>query len=107
MRGVGVRIVRDGFAMPGVRGMRAGVGAFLLAGRRPLARATRTCPRNRDQSRKDRPEQGQKYNGLVHLTSSALHQIDVFDPDRAAVAVEHDENGKPDGGFRRRHREHQ
>src|SRR6266852_2117422 len=36
----------------------------------------------------------------------ALQQVDVLDRDRAAVAEIDDENGKPDGGFRRRHREH-
>ena len=38
---------------------------------------------------------------------SALHQIDVFDRDRAAVAEIDDEDGKPDRGFRRRDREHE
>src|SRR6185312_8560172 len=39
--------------------------------------------------------------------ASALHQIDVFHRDRALAAVEHDEDGEPDGGLRRRDRQHQ
>src|SRR4030095_8989934 len=39
--------------------------------------------------------------------SSALHQVDVLDRDRAAVAEIDDENGEPDGGLRRRHGEHE
>ena len=38
---------------------------------------------------------------------SALHQIDVFHRDRAAVAVEHHEDGKPDGSLGRRDGQHQ
>src|SRR6202050_2760141 len=38
--------------------------------------------------------------------ASALHQIHVFDRDRAAIAVIGDEDGKPDGSFRRGYREH-
>src|SRR5258708_21016145 len=38
---------------------------------------------------------------------SALHQVDVFDRDRAAVAEIDHENGKPDRGFRPRNREQQ
>src|SRR3546814_20180814 len=33
------------------------------------------------------------------MTRSALHHVDVFDGDRSAVAVEDDENCKPDRGF--------
>src|SRR5712691_3414639 len=40
------------------------------------------------------------------MPRSALQQVDVLDRDRTAVAEIDDENGKPDGGFRRRHREH-
>src|SRR5580700_4151105 len=36
----------------------------------------------------------------------ALHQIDVFDRDRTAVAEIGDQNGKTDRGLRRRDREH-
>src|SRR5262249_19622380 len=38
---------------------------------------------------------------------SALHQVDVFDRDRAAVAEVDHEDGKPDSGFRGRDGEHQ
>jgi hypothetical protein len=62
-----MRIVRGGIVMCGVSGRRAGVPAFLLAGRRSFARAARPRAGDRDQRRKDRPEQGQKDNGLVHL----------------------------------------
>src|SRR6267142_1422962 len=41
------------------------------------------------------------------MPRSALQQVDVLDRDRAAVAEIGDENGKPDGGFRRRNREHE
>src|SRR6266508_2775670 len=41
------------------------------------------------------------------MPRSALQQVDVLDRNRAAVAEIDDENGKPDGGFRRRDREHQ
>src|SRR5450830_378000 len=44
---------------------------------------------------------------LFGIMRSTLHQIDVFDRDRAAVAVIDHEDGEPDRGFRRRHREHQ
>src|ERR1700730_7408007 len=40
------------------------------------------------------------------MLGSALHQIDVFDLDRAAVAEVHHEHGKADRGFRGGHREH-
>src|SRR5262249_1180388 len=40
-------------------------------------------------------------------TSSALHEIDVVNRNRLSIAEIDHENGKPDGGFRRRHREHQ
>src|ERR1700720_3631171 len=41
------------------------------------------------------------------LEPSALHQIDVFDGDGAAIAVVRHQNGKADGRFRRGNREHQ
>src|SRR3984893_4204758 len=41
------------------------------------------------------------------LEPSALHQIDVFDGDGAAIAVVRHQNGKADGRFRRGDREHQ
>src|SRR6266704_1250431 len=41
------------------------------------------------------------------MPRSALHQVDVLDRDRAAIAVISDQNGEPDGRFRRRHGEHQ
>src|SRR5215831_135518 len=41
------------------------------------------------------------------MPRSALHQIDVLDRDRAAIAVVSDQNGEPNGRFRRRHCEHQ
>src|ERR1039457_2603483 len=44
---------------------------------------------------------------LFGIIRSTLHQIDVFDRDRAAVAVIDHEDGEPDRGFRRGHREHQ
>src|ERR1700704_5007442 len=37
---------------------------------------------------------------------SALHQVDVFDRDRAAIAVVGDQNGEADGGFGGRYGQH-
>src|SRR5262245_18812108 len=50
------------------------------------------------------PSSGRK---TIAWYTSALHQIDVVDRDRAAVAVVDDEDGKPDRGLRRRDGEHQ
>src|SRR3990172_1963229 len=41
------------------------------------------------------------------MRPSALHQIDVFDRDRTAIAEIDHENGEPDRRFRGRDREHQ
>src|ERR1700722_1314090 len=41
-----------------------------------------------------------------YMLPLALHQIDVVDRDRAAVAEIGDQDGEPDGGLRRRDREH-
>src|SRR5882724_9813348 len=41
------------------------------------------------------------------MPRSALHQVDVLDRDRAAIAVVGDQDGEPDGRFRRRNGEHQ
>src|SRR5512141_1670316 len=44
-------------------------------------------------------------NTIAAYTPSALHQVDVFHSDRAAVTEINDENRKSDGGFRSRHRQ--
>src|SRR5688572_27027691 len=51
-----------------------------------------------------KPIRGRKTIALtmVSIALSALHHVDVFDGDRAAVAVEDDENCKSDRGFGRR-----
>src|SRR5258707_4467680 len=41
------------------------------------------------------------------IPPSALHQIDVFDRDRAAVAIEHDKNSEPDRRFGRGNRQNE
>src|SRR5215217_1955366 len=41
------------------------------------------------------------------MPPSALHQIDVVDRNRAAVAEVNHQDGEPDGGFRRRNCQHQ
>src|ERR1700689_2612124 len=41
-----------------------------------------------------------------YMLRLALHQVNVFNRNRAAVAEIGDEDGEPDGGLRRRHREH-
>src|SRR3954454_24060219 len=73
----------------------------------------------RDQAGEDGPQQWQKDNGLDHspvplrtnlllqIMRLALHQIDVFDRDRAAVAEIHHQHGKSDCSLGRRHRQHQ
>ena len=67
-----------------------------------LARKARRAPAGDHAAR--RAEQRQEDDGLIHRRS-ALHQVDVFDRDRAAVAEKDDQNGKPDRGLRRRDRE--
>src|SRR6266568_8909988 len=61
-------------------------------------------------ARPNRPAMTQPISGRKtiawYIAPSALHQTDVFDRDRAAVAVIGDENGQPDRGLRGRHREH-
>src|SRR5882724_12419921 len=55
-----------------------------------------------DQGARERQEDdGDVDHGL------ALHHVDVFDLDRAAVAEVDDEDGKADGGLGRRHRENE
>src|SRR5262245_58092942 len=44
---------------------------------------------------------------LFAIMRSAPHEVDVLDRDRAAVPEIDDENGKPDGGLRGRHRQNQ
>src|SRR5450759_1338053 len=44
---------------------------------------------------------------LFGIMRSALHQVDVFNRDRTAIAEIDHENGKPDRRFRGRDREHQ
>src|SRR3954469_24298595 len=74
-----------------------------------LDRVARRMPRmrtgDRDQAGEDGADQRQEYDGLIHAL--ALHQIDVFDRDRTAVAEINHQHGKPDRRFRRRHRQHQ
>src|SRR5438270_3398583 len=52
------------------------------------------------------PSSGRKTIAWTML-GSALHQIDVFNRDRAAIAVVHYEHGKTDRRFRRGHCEYQ
>src|SRR5580692_6665188 len=51
------------------------------------------------------PSSGRK-TMASYMLPLALHQIDVFDRDRAAVAEIGDQDGEADGRLRRRHREH-
>src|ERR1700751_4025977 len=46
-------------------------------------------------------------NTTATANPSAFHHVDVFDPDRAAVAEIDDENGEADCRFGRRHRQHE
>src|SRR5260370_23155306 len=66
-------------------------------GRGPMARPNRPAT--------TQPMSGRKTIAW-YIAASALHQTDVFDRDRAAVAVIGDENGKPDGGLRGGHGQH-
>src|SRR5581483_5736571 len=52
-----------------------------------------------------RAEAGRRWPGTSR--SSALHQIDIVDRDRAAVTEEDHEDGKTDRGLRRRDRQHE
>ncbi len=63
---------------PAWRDLHAGIG-------RPAGIA-RARAGERDQSRDDGAEERQENDRLIH-TASALHQVDVFDRDRAAIAV--------------------
>src|SRR5215469_1267579 len=46
-------------------------------------------------------------NTTATAKASALHHVDVFDPDRATVAEIDDEDREADRGFGRRHRQHE
>ncbi len=85
-----------------------GMGAMVVVTMIHLVatRVARMRAEDRDQTREDRAQQWQENNGLNHLPS-ALHQIDVFDRDRTAVAIEHHQHGQADRRFRRRHGQHQ
>src|ERR1043166_5973299 len=50
---------------------------------------------------------GRKTIATSIAVGSALHHVDVFDGDGAAIAEIDDEDGKADGGFRRRHGQHE
>src|ERR1700733_15734102 len=50
------------------------------------------------------PSKGRKMAAMV---ISALHRIDVFDRDGAAVAEIDPQDGEADGGLGRRHRQHE
>src|SRR5579862_528982 len=50
---------------------------------------------------------GRKTMAPATYAMSALHQMDVFHRDRAAVAEVHHENGKPDRRLGRRHGQHE
>src|SRR6202166_286613 len=52
------------------------------------------------------PTSGRKTIAWI-MRELALHQIDVFNRDRAAIAEVHHQHRKTDRRFRRRHREHQ
>src|SRR5262245_16245121 len=53
------------------------------------------------------PSSGRKTIAAYIVVGSALHQVDVFDRDGAAVAEIDDENGEADGGFGRGHGQHE
>src|SRR5262245_15515570 len=68
------------------------------------------CAHARQRSRSGRPEWRPAAAGIRLPGTSpalALHQIDVFNRDRTAVAEIHDKHGKADRGFRGGHRQHQ
>ena len=53
-----------------------------------------------EQARDQRADQREEDDGLDH-SGSALHHVDVVNRDRAAVAVEDDEDGEADRRFGR------
>src|ERR1043165_2256306 len=53
------------------------------------------------------PSSGRKTMAWYIGVGLALHQIEFFDRERAAVAIEHDQDGEPDGGLGRRNGQHQ
>src|SRR6478672_1733431 len=84
---------------------RAVVRAMIGTGHRAFPGKTGARTGQRDNACEDCAEKREKDDRLIHAL--ALHQIDVLNRDRAAVAVEHDQNGKPDRRFRRCNRQHQ
>ena len=52
-------------------------------------------------------QQWQEDNGLIYHCPSALHHIDIFNRDGAAVAEIGHQNGEANGGFTRRNCQHQ
>src|SRR6185312_5049853 len=77
-----------------------------LAGGGPSPGQRARAPASEIKAASTAPSRGRKTMAW-YIIASALHQIDVFDRDRALAAVEDHQNREPDGGFRRRHREHQ
>src|SRR5947208_2905050 len=71
------------------------------------ARVARMRPEYRDQPRDNGAQQRQKDDCLNHSRALALHQINIFNRDRAAVAEIHHQHGKTDRSFCGRHRQHQ
>src|SRR3974390_454195 len=82
-------------------------GVVFLAGRRAFAREALSGAGKRDDAGEDRAQQRQEDDCLIHRSLSALHQVNVFNGDAAAVAIERDENGKPDRRLGRRNCEDQ
>src|SRR6201994_576038 len=70
------------------------------------ARVSRMRTGDGDRARDEGADQRQKNDCLDHR-ALALHQIDVFNRNRAAVAEIDHENGKADRGFRGSHRQDQ
>ena len=55
----------------------------------------------------ERAKQGHKDGKVIRHVALAFHLIDVFDLDRAAVAVEHHNNGEPNGRLGRSDGQHE
>jgi hypothetical protein len=89
----------------GVVGVRASPMSMGTSNVRLTTRVTSCRAENRDDPSEDRAEQRQEDDGGIH--PSALHHVDVLDRDRAAIAIEDDEDGEPDRRLRSRHRQHQ
>ena len=87
--------------------MRMILAVQIVVRNRIAARMARMRADDHDRARDQRAKQRQEDKGLDHNEELALHQINVLNRDRPAVAEVDDENGQSDRGFGRGDGEHQ